>query len=167
MWAWLLNPGMLLAGGAAASIPIIIHLLNKRRYRIVQWAAMDFLLEDDKKNRRRVRIENLILLALRCLAMFLLGMMLARPLMPSSVQLVFGQKALIERVVVIDDSLSQWVLRDGQPALDDLKTGFKDWLAELARSEVSDDWLTVYVTSRPEQPILSYEPVTANTLVLL
>ncbi len=167
MWSWLLNPGMLLAGGLAATIPIIIHLLNKRRYRIVQWAAMDFLLEADKKNRRRVRLENLILLALRCLAMFLLGLLLARPLVPSSAQFVFGQKMPVERVVVVDDSLSQWVLRDGQPAIDGVKSGLKEWLAQLARSETTEDWLTLYVTSRPDQPILSYEPVTNNTLIPL
>ena len=66
MLTWFLNPWMLLGGLAIAS-PILIHLLNKRRFKIVEWAAMDFLFEADKKNRRRVRMENFILLALRCL----------------------------------------------------------------------------------------------------
>jgi len=59
MLTWLLNPWMLLAS------PILIHLLNKRRFKIVEWAAMDFLFQADKKNRRRVQLENFVLLMLR------------------------------------------------------------------------------------------------------
>lgn len=44
---WLLNPWLLGAGAILVASPIIIHLLNKRRFRIVDWAAMDFLLEAD------------------------------------------------------------------------------------------------------------------------
>ena len=42
----------------AASIPIIIHLLNRRRYRIVEWAAMRFLLAAKRQNVRRLRLEQ-------------------------------------------------------------------------------------------------------------
>src|SRR5919202_290064 len=68
------------AGLAAVSIPIIIHILNRRRFKTVTWAAMDFLLRAMKKNRRRLRFEQWVLLATRCLLVFLLGMALARPL---------------------------------------------------------------------------------------
>src|SRR6188768_1102576 len=68
------------AGLAAVSIPIIIHILNRRRFKTVTWAAMDFLLRAMKKNRRRLRFEQWVLLATRCLLLLLLGMALARPL---------------------------------------------------------------------------------------
>src|SRR4051812_37818031 len=68
------------AGLAAVSIPIIIHILNRRRFKTVTWAAMDFLLRAMKKNRRRLRFEQWVLLATRCLLVFLLGLALARPL---------------------------------------------------------------------------------------
>ena len=61
------------AGLAAVSIPIIIHILNRRRYKTVTWAAMEFLLRAMKKNRRRLRFEQWVLLATRCLLVFLLG----------------------------------------------------------------------------------------------
>ena len=64
---WMVNPSLFLAGAAAIALPIIIHLLNKRKFIVVDWAAMDFLLDADKKNRRRIRLENLLLLLLRCL----------------------------------------------------------------------------------------------------
>src|ERR1700680_2595680 len=58
--------------GGAVSIPVIIHLLNRKRFRIVEWAAMRFLLSAQKKNARRMRLEQLILLAVRCLIILIL-----------------------------------------------------------------------------------------------
>src|SRR5579864_4542921 len=55
----------LLAGGAAVSVPVIIHLLNRRRYKIVTWAAMRFLLNAQKQNTRKMRVEQLLLLLTR------------------------------------------------------------------------------------------------------
>ena len=46
------TPWFFAAGFALASIPIIIHILNRRRYKTVQWAAMEFLLRAMRKNRR-------------------------------------------------------------------------------------------------------------------
>src|SRR5258707_2425428 len=82
--AFLTSSGLMWAGAAAVSIPIIIHLLNKRKFKIVDWAAMDFLLDADKKNRRRIRLENLLLLLLRCLAILLLALMFGRLFLPTS-----------------------------------------------------------------------------------
>src|SRR5262249_38248775 len=63
----------LLTAGAAVSVPVIIHLLNRRRFRIVTWAAMRFLLAPQKKNSRRPRLEQLIPLAIpRPVALLLL-----------------------------------------------------------------------------------------------
>jgi hypothetical protein len=56
----------LAAGAAAVSVPIIIHLLNRRRFKIVVWAAMRFLLAAQRQNTRRMRLEQLILLLVRC-----------------------------------------------------------------------------------------------------
>ena len=55
----------LLAGAAAVSVPVVIHLLNRRRYRIVTWAAMRFLLMAQKQNSRRMRLEQILLLLCR------------------------------------------------------------------------------------------------------
>ena len=78
----MVNPALFMLGVASISSPIIIHLLNKRKFKRIDWAAMDFLLEADKKNRRRVRLENLLLLLLRCLACILIGALLARVFWP-------------------------------------------------------------------------------------
>ena len=68
----------------AASIPLIIHLLNRRRYQQVHWAAMEFLLKALHKNRRRLRMESLILLLLRMLIVTILAFVLARPYLKGS-----------------------------------------------------------------------------------
>src|SRR5262245_56232181 len=60
--------------GAAVGVPVIIHLLNRRRFKIVEWAAMRFLLQAQKKNSRRIRLEQLILLMLRCLIVLLIAL---------------------------------------------------------------------------------------------
>src|SRR6476619_555198 len=104
--SWLVHPGLLVAGVAAVLLPILIHLLNKRKFRVVDWAAMEFLLDADKKNRRRIRLENMILLLLRCLAVLLIGLLVARPFLPTSVTAGLIDAAQFERIVLLDDSLS-------------------------------------------------------------
>ncbi|HMF11796.1 MAG TPA: BatA domain-containing protein, partial [Gemmataceae bacterium] len=78
MGSWLLNPIFFWVGVGAISAPIIIHLINRMRYRRIRWAAMEFLLKSQKRNRRRLIIEQLILLALRCFLVVLAGLLVAR-----------------------------------------------------------------------------------------
>src|SRR5436190_14388639 len=94
------------AGLAAVSIPIIIHILNRRRFKTVTWAAMEFLLRAMRKNRRRLRFEQWVLLATRCLLVLLLGMALARPLgcENAAIALMGGRAGM--SVIVIDNSYS-------------------------------------------------------------
>ncbi|HXG09300.1 MAG TPA: VWA domain-containing protein [Gemmataceae bacterium] len=68
---------LLAAVGGAVSIPIIIHLLNRRRFRVVNWAAMRFLLAAQRQNTRRMRLEQIILLAVRALVVALLILAMA------------------------------------------------------------------------------------------
>lgn len=67
------------AGLIAASGPIIIHLLNRRRFKVVEWAAMNFLRQAMQRNRRVLNLRDLIVLILRCLAVAVFGVALARP----------------------------------------------------------------------------------------
>ena len=70
-----------LAGMGAVAAPVAIHLLNKRKVRIVHWGATRFLLETIRKNQRRFQLEQWILLALRCLLIVLLALAFARPVL--------------------------------------------------------------------------------------
>ncbi len=113
--AAMVTPGLLYGGAAAMAVPILIHLLNRRRYRRVRWAAMEFLLDAHRQNRRRMRVEELILLALRCLAMFLVGVMIARWFVrPASLMATLGTGGQTERIIILDDSFSMALQVQGQ-----------------------------------------------------
>jgi hypothetical protein len=102
MFESFLNPAYLLAGTALISLPILIHLINRMRFKRLRWAAMEFLLKSQKRNRRRLIIEQLLLLALRCLLVLLAVLLVSRYLF--SFALFEPQNTL--HVVVLDDSLS-------------------------------------------------------------
>src|SRR3954466_8610293 len=92
--AGFVTPWFFAAGFLLASIPIIIHILNRRRYKTVNWAAMEFLLRAMRKNRRRLKFEQWILLATRCAVMVLIATALARPMgcRDSALARVAGQR---------------------------------------------------------------------------
>lgn len=75
--------GMLI-GILTVAIPIIIHLLNRRKVQIIYWGAMEFLLGSLVSRNRRILIEEILVLALRCLLLALLALAMARPLIPAA-----------------------------------------------------------------------------------
>ncbi len=101
---WFESPA-LLWGLALAAAPLIIHFLNKRRYRETSWAAMRFLLEAVRKNSRRLRIEQLILLAVRTLILLLVVLALAEPLV-QHLGAYFQPRQPAHKIIVVDASLS-------------------------------------------------------------
>lgn len=122
---YFLNPGFVIPGLALASVPIIIHILSRLRYKKVRFAAMEFLLQSDEMNRRRLFIEQLLLLMLRVLAVILICMLLARLVMDPS-RLLSLRGASVHHVVIVDDSLSMRD-RDGE------RTVFAEAIAAVER----------------------------------
>jgi hypothetical protein len=102
-------PGMLanpaLVGGfVAASIPIIIYLLNRQKFKRIEWAAMEYLLRALRKNKRRILLQNIILLIIRTLIIIALVAALAKPV---GEHLLAGLTAERKNVVILmDDSFS-------------------------------------------------------------
>ena len=94
----------LLFGALAFAVPLIIHLLNRQRYKRREWAAMEFLLRAFKKQRRRLRTENLLLLLLRCLIPVVLALAIARPVFRDTIGINLGGS--VHHVLVIDQSYS-------------------------------------------------------------
>src|ERR1700684_1287156 len=94
------NPWFMAAGGALVSAPVLIHLINRMRFKRIRWAAMEFLLKSQKRNRRRLIIEQMILLLLRILLVLLAGFLVAR--------FLYGGAASrgSTHVIVLDDSMS-------------------------------------------------------------
>ena len=70
----------MLWGLFAVSIPVIIHLLNRRRFRSVEWGAMQFLLKATRESRGKKRLKHILILLMRSLAIAALVIAVARPL---------------------------------------------------------------------------------------
>ncbi len=98
---------ILLGGLSAASIPIIIHLLHKRQFKVVKWAAMHLLIPLERRQRRRIQIEQLLLLIVRCLIPAVLALLMSRPVLTGMQSLMGGAKTSV--VVALDNSYSMEV----------------------------------------------------------
>src|SRR3954470_1337174 len=98
---------LLIWGTLLGLIPLVIHLLNRRRFRRVEWAPMRHLKLTIQRNRRRIEIEQLLLLLMRVAALVLLFFFLARPVLnPTGLERWLGTGGRSSQVVLIDDSLS-------------------------------------------------------------
>ena len=92
----------MLFGMAALAIPIIVHLLNRRRFKKLPWAAMRFLQVSLERNQRRMKVEDWILLLLRLALVALLALALARPAAAWLDSQSLGSK--IASTIIIDSS---------------------------------------------------------------
>jgi len=144
------NPSLLWLG-ALVGVPILIYLINRQRYRRRQWAAMEFLLKALKKSRRRLQIQNLLLLLIRCLIVLLLVLAASRPVMRSN-PLAFSSEGSKNWIFAIDTSYSmEWV--EGASSLLDRA---KQTISDVVESYVEDDDY-VAVMSLDHQPRVVFE----------
>ena len=111
------TPWLFAAGAAAISIPIVIHLLNRRRFRIQAWAAMEFLLAAHRRNVRKLKLQRWLLLLLRCLALLLLAAGIAQFLPPGSVLGAILGNASRLTVVVWDNAYTTQYRPAGQKTI--------------------------------------------------
>ncbi len=153
-WLGIVNP-WLLAGAAGVASPILIHLLSKRRYKIVDWAAMNFLLEAERRNRRRIRIEHLLLLLLRCLIVLLIALLVSRLFIKGdSVPSLLGLTERTEHIVLLDDSPSMWQRVDNETVFDRTSGALVDFFKGAAEQSPGDT-LTLLRTSEPDRPVVA------------
>ena len=87
-----------------AAIPILIHLLNRVRYRRMRWAAIDFLLATRQRAVRRARLRQILLMALRTLVLAAALGALAQPILSGSMASLLGDGTQV--VVLLDASAS-------------------------------------------------------------
>jgi hypothetical protein len=144
----------------AASIPILIHLFNRRRYQVVTWAAMRFLLAAQRKYIRRMRIEQVILLAVRTAIVVLLVAAMASVmpwadelwirLFPGSTLFAAAAGRRTHKVLVIDGSLSMAAKVEDSTCFERARM-----LAQRVVAESSTgDGLSVVLAAAPPRPIV-------------
>ncbi|MFK7759440.1 MAG: BatA domain-containing protein [Phycisphaerales bacterium] len=126
-----LNPGLLILGLACIAIPILVHMI-RRKHRPVSWGAMRFLEQAYRKRRRRMTLEQLILLLLRCAIIGLIAAAVG--------SLVLGSGLTDQRartlVIVMDNSIhSASTLTDGSSPIESHKARALELLSTLDASK--------------------------------
>lgn len=100
-----LFPTLLTIGLPLIAVPILIHLINLRRQQRIRWAAMQFLHESQKRNRRWVLLKQLLLLATRMAVVAVLVLMLAHLVLRNEWLSLLG-RGTTHHLVLLDDSYS-------------------------------------------------------------
>lgn len=158
-----ISPALAWAGVALVSVPVAIHLLSRWRRKPQPWGAMRFLLEAYRKQKRRMHLEQWLLLLLRCLIVLLLGLALARPLMEGALGAWLGGRDSRGQTVnlVIDDAMSLQA-KDGAGVqrFDQLISTAHRVVEALAPG----DRATIWRAGRPATPVIA-EP-TVDTAAL-
>ncbi|MFN4243439.1 MAG: BatA domain-containing protein [Tepidisphaerales bacterium] len=128
----LLNP-LMLAGVLAVAVPLVIHLRNRRQVRRVWWGAMRFLQTAVERNQQRLKLEDRLLLLVRCLAVALLAVVLARPAWTGSGGCGgdAGRRGPVTAVLVVDVSGSMQTTEQGQTRLELAREAARRWVDAL------------------------------------
>ena len=153
--------GLLLVG-----VPVLIHLINMMRHRRVPWAAMEFLLVSQRKNRTWVLLKQLLLLLVRMLAVALLVLMVAQPLLRNRLGHWIGG-GRTHHIILLDDSYSMSDRWGDTSAFDDAKAVVQRIADEAARQAQPQTFtlLRFSEVGRPgigTQPDLLDQPVSSD-----
>lgn len=100
---------------AAASVPVIIHLINRRRHKTIQWAAMQFLLKAARESRGKKKLRHILILTCRALGIAALATAAARPFVSGLIG--WGGGSIDTVVLLLDRSPSMEIKPgDGLPS---------------------------------------------------
>ncbi len=100
-----LNP-LMLFGLAGAAIPVILHLLNLRKLRTIEFSTLTFLKELQTTKIRRLKLRQFLLLLLRTMIVVAIVLAFARPAMKGNIVGSVGTRAKTTAVIILDNSLS-------------------------------------------------------------
>ncbi len=151
-----LNPA-LLALGAAVAVPLILHLLHRHQGPRLIFPALRYLRRAEKENARRIKLRQLLLMALRLAVLILLVLAAARPFLQSGGA---GHEPTAI-AIILDNSLSTGLITGEERVLDQLKARA---LETLARARAEDRFWVIRAGS-PWEPAIMAEPAVAAELV--
>ncbi|HJQ82005.1 MAG TPA: BatA domain-containing protein [Lacipirellulaceae bacterium] len=100
-----LFPALLTIGLPLIAVPLLIHLINLRRQQRIRWAAMQFLMDSQRRNRRWILLKQLLLLATRMAIIAVLVLMLAHMIVRNEWVQLLG-RGTTHHLILLDDSYS-------------------------------------------------------------
>src|SRR5258707_4229668 len=136
---------MLLAGLPLVALPIIIHLINQRRFQTIRWGAMMFLLAANRLSRGYARLRQWLIMAFRMLAIAGLIFAIARPLASGWLGLSAGGRP-DTTIVLLDRSPSMQQTGGGGGGGTKLETG-RQQLVQALKMLGSARWVLVDSTT--------------------
>jgi len=102
----ILNTGLLL-GLAFIVLPLLIHLLGRRRLKIQEFSSLEFLKKLQKRRMKKLRVRQILLLILRTLGILFLALAFLRPILKST---NFSGSGKVQSVILLDLSASMNVV---------------------------------------------------------
>jgi len=144
-----LNPAVLI-GLAAASIPVLIHLLNLRKLKKIEFSTLNFLKELQKNKIRRVRLKQWLLLALRVMIILLIVTAFARPTLEGVSIGGTTSAAKTTAVFILDDTFSMSVVAQNGSYFNQAKQTIKNLLAQL---EDGDEAGLILISGEPDDEL--------------
>lgn len=96
---------LFLAAALAAAIPVVLHMINRQRAKDLPFPTLRFLRVSVQKTRRRKRIHDVLLMLVRCAALILIALGLAKPTL-TNLKTLFGSGATTAAAIVLDNSAS-------------------------------------------------------------
>jgi hypothetical protein len=151
------NLPILQFGIAATSLPILIHLLNRRKYKEMRWAAMRFLVAAMRKNQRRVKVEQWLLLLIRTMVVLLVVCAMAKPMLESLGAITLpGQRT--HRVIVLDGSMSMAYLPADKTRFEQAKA----LASKLVEDSHQGDVISIVLMADPPRIVVGDASPSAN-----
>ena len=135
---------------AASASSVLIHFLTRGKYRVTNWAAMDFLVAAVRRRARRIRIEQLLLLLLRTLVIATIVLAMAEPYVEHA-GAIFSPGGNTHRVLVIDSSYSMAYKSNDRTRFEQAKL----WAEQLVEHALPGDGFTLVQMSDPPRIVVS------------
>jgi hypothetical protein len=124
-----------LAALAAVSLPLLIHLLSRRRVPDILFSSLRFLKPSDKRSVKRIKLRRLILLLLRMAAIALIVLAFARPVIRGGLAALFPGREPKAVCILLDRSYSMSVLESGGTVLERAKAAVEVILEGLGEAD--------------------------------
>ena len=140
---------LLTIGLPLIALPLLIHLINLRRHRRVEWAAMDFLLESQRRNKKWILLKQLLLLLLRTAGVALAVLMLAGPVLQYQWGRLLGS-GTTHHLMLLDDSYSMSDRQDQAMVFDEAKR-IVELIIQQSSARTDDQKLTLLKFSEAQR----------------
>jgi hypothetical protein len=126
-----LNP-FFLAALAALAIPLVVHMLSRRRVPVFYFSSLRFLRASDRRSMKRVNLRRVLLMLLRMAGIAFLAIAFARPVVKGELASLFPGGGPVAGCILLDRSYSMGVETDRGTLFEAAKARVREILERFA-----------------------------------